>query len=128
MDMKLLIVGILIFVVGGFLFYLAIRNLLKCKEEAEGTVVGVERKRMNRKNQYYPVVEFEAQGRTIRKTADVSSAFSTKYKEGKIMKVKYNADNPEEFFIKGKSFWTDFLGGLFLMAIGVFLIVLQFKG
>ena len=126
--MKLLIVGILIFVVGAFLFYLAIRNAVKCKEETEGTVVGVERKRMSRKNHYYPVVEFEAQGRTIRKTADISSAFSTKYKEGKIMKIKYNADNPEEFFIKGKSFWADFLGGLFLMALGVFIAFFQFKG
>lgn len=128
MDIKLLIVGLLIIAVGGFLFYLAIRNAVKCKEEAEGTVVGVERKRRNRKNYYHPVIEFEAQGKTIRKAADISSSFSTWYKEGKTMTVKYNADDPEEFFIKGKSFWGDFLGGLFLMAIGIFLIVFQFIG
>ena len=127
MNVKFLIVGILVVAVGAFLLYPALRNALKCKGETEGTIVSVERKRSNRKNDYYPVMEFTAGGKTIRKTADISSRFSTKFKEGSTLMIKYNEDDPEEFFIKGKSFRSNFFGGLFVVAVGVIMIVFSLQ-
>ncbi|MCR5266906.1 MAG: DUF3592 domain-containing protein [Lachnospiraceae bacterium] len=127
-DYKLLLVGVLMLVVGGFLLYLAIRNKLKCRMETEATIVSIERKHSNRKNHYYPVVEFSVNGKMIHETADISSLFSTKFKQGEMLKVLYNEENPKQFVIRGKSFRADFFGGLFLFVVGVGCVIMQFIG
>ena len=125
-EWKLLVIGIVMILIGGFLIWLSIRGKLRCKIEAEGEVVGVERKHRGKYPLYYPVMEYLANGKMIHGTADIDSRFSTKFKKGQMMTVLYNENDPDEFVIKGKSFRSDFFGGLFLAAIGIFAIVLQF--
>ena len=124
-NWKFTLFGVFVLLIGGWLFYLAIRHMLKCKVETEGTIVSVERKHMNKKNNFYPVVEFLADGKTITKTADISSRLSTKFKTGSTLTVRYNENDPEEFVIKGKSFREDFFGGIFLIVVGIFCIVMS---
>ena len=131
--MALIIVSILLIVLGGFLAYSQITKAIKCKEQTTGTIVGVSRKsysrtRRGRRVEYHPIFEYMANGTRIQSTADISSIFPKKFKNGTEKDLRYNAEKPDEFVIRGRAFLNgNVIGGLFLVLLGIAFIITSFK-
>ena len=125
------VVYIAMILLGGVLVVLKAGLMKRCTEETTATVVGLERKthhsRGRTSTEYHPVVEFAAKDVTVHKTAEISSIFRGKYKDGATLTVKYNPEKPEEFIVKGKFVWTGILGGSVLILIGALGLFLALK-
>ena len=122
--MSKIIVYILLIALGGYMAYAQIVKDRRCSQPAIATVVGRETKRVRgsrgrRTTHYVPVVEFPADGQTVRAAADIDSIFAKKYKDGDTLEIRYNPHNPEEIVVQGKSFRSAVLGGGLRALIGI---------
>ena len=125
-------VFIALIVLGGYMAFSQITKGRRCSRPATAIIVGRETKRVHgykhrRIIHYAPVVEFEANGQTIRGTADVDSAFAGKYKDGNTLEIRFNPEKPEEFVVLGKSFRSGVLGGGFLVLAGIAGLIFSLK-
>ena len=129
--MSRIIIYILLLAMGSYMVYSQVSRGGRCTQQASAAIVGQERKRNRgargrRTTHYAPIVEFTANGQTVRATADVDSIFSGKYKDGETLEIRYNPDNPEEIVVQGKSFRSGVLGGGLLILVGIAGLVLSF--
>ena len=126
-----LIGGILFIVAGGGLIVTKVMALRRCTEQTVGTMVGLDVKRLrtNRRTrkEYHPVLEYTANGTVVRGTADINSVFKGRFKEGSTYDIRYNPEKPEEFVIRGRSLLSALLGGGFLLALGILILVVLVK-
>ena len=127
-----IIIFVAMIALGGFMAYNQLMRGRRCSRSATATVVGRESRRTrdsrgHRYTHYAPVVEFEADGHTIRGTADVDSAFAGKYKDGNTLEIRFNPEKPEEFVVQGKSFRSGVLGGGFLVLAGIAGLIFSLK-
>ena len=117
-------VMILVIAAGGYMMFSQLKKDGRCSQPATATVVGRERNRRrgykgHRTTHYSPVVEFTADGQTVRATADVESIFAGKYKDGATLEIRYNPQDTQEIVVQGKSFRSGVLGGALLILIGI---------
>ena len=130
--MSRIIVYILLIAMGGYMAYAQIVKDRRCSQPAIATVVGRETKRVRgskgrRTTHYVPVVEFPADGQTVRAAADIDSIFAKKYKDGDTLEIRYNPDKPEVFVVQSKSFRSGVLGGGLLALIGIAGMILSLR-
>jgi len=108
---------------GMYMIFSDISKARKCTGETVGTVVGTESKlvRGGRRShrEYFPVVEYDVDGSTYWKRADIGSRSASKYPEGSTLDVRYDPDDPEKFMIKGKSLRSGLFSGILLVLFGV---------
>lgn len=117
---------------GGYMAYSQLQKDRRCSQPATGTVVGRDTMRVRgakgrRTRHYAPVVEFIADGQTVRVTADVDSIFAGKFKDGDALEISYNPQNAEEMVAKGKSFRSNVLGGGLLILLGLLGLYLRIR-
>ena len=111
--------GILFAAVGIWVLKSGNEKSKRCTQEAIGTVVDIIEKRETNSDgdieyKYYPVIRYEAGGKTITKQGYASPSSSSsinvgggftlssshsKYKENDSVKIFYNPDNIEEFIM-----------------------------
>ena len=120
------------FIIGGlYLLYSMISRSRKCTAETVGTVIGRESKRHRSGSKghrrtsvdYYPVVEFEANGQNISGTADISASNPNKYADGTTLTVRYNPEDPQEFIIKNKSVMGTLIPAIFMILLGAAFLI-----
>ena len=118
---------------GLYLIYRLIARSRKCTAETVGTVIGRDAKRRSsggRRHRrstlnYYPVVEFEADGQKVSGTADISSSNSEKYADGTMLTVRYDPENPQEFIIKNKSAKGTLVSAVIMILLGTAVFVFK---
>lgn len=130
--MATILISILMLALGGYMVFSQLQKDRRCSQPATATVVGRETKRVRsgkgrRSTHYAPVLEFEADGQTVRVTADVDSIFAGKYKDGATLEIRYNPQKPEETVVQGKSFRSGVLGGGLLMLLGILALYFSIK-
>lgn len=116
---------------GGFWLWTEISRSLKCTEEADGTITGIESRRVRSRRgssrKYYPVVEFEAKGETVSGTGDTGSIFKGKYKEGTPVAIWYDPGEPACFLIKRRFLRSGIVGSALLLLFGAAALVMVLK-
>lgn len=126
--MVLIALGIIPFVIGCYVLTCEISNRIRCTGTVEGKVVNRVVKvefglRFDvRTNYYYPVYEYEVNGRKYFGTTKQCSRDENWYKPGDTSKISYNPDNPE--IIVSKNYYGELLyGGVFALA-GIILMII----
>ena len=111
----------------GLIPALRVRVLLKDGVQAQGTVVGAERQRIQTLATHHPRVQFTtADGRTVEFTSAVGFAHEPDH--GGAVPVRYRRDDPEQAEIERATSWMleaalGLLAGLGLLVIGVVVYV-----
>lgn len=117
-----LVFGIFMILLGAYMIFLDLSKSRKCTAEAVGTVICVESKRVrsgrSRHTEYYPVVEFEADGKIIQEKADISANSPSKFPEGSALDIVYDPLDPETFMVKGRSLRSTLFYGILLILVG----------
>ena len=121
-----LIMGAACMLGSAYVLYKMILKMRKCSREAVATVICTESKRVRSRRrshtEYYPVVEFEVDGKLIQERAGISSRSASNYPEGRTLNIKYDPENPEKFVVKGKSSIPALLSAAFFLLCGAFLV------
>lgn len=126
-ETGILLIGILLFVGGGFWLWKCIAKKHKCTVETEAAITGVKRHKGTGKKRdvdYSPLVKYTADGNEYEGEADISSVLPSKFKEGETLTIKYNPNNPAEFCVKGRL--GNIKWGIGLVLIGALMIVVYF--
>ena len=130
-DVKYVMAIIVIFAV--LCFFPTILNRIKkrkCTACTVGKVVRVlvSRSRTNHKvhTLYTPVVEYEANGRIYTEQYYVSSSFH-EYNEGENVKVRYDPENPADFFIDDYKSLKNFLSIIIVILFVVMIFIANQK-
>lgn len=117
-----IIIGVIFLTVGGFL-YIKNDNLTKnCTEETEATVVDMKRD-LNTDSDgvtdymYYPIIEYIANGNTVRVTMDSGSS-TPAYNIDEKITILYNPNKQKEFIVKGDK--SSNIMSIVLIVLGVF--------
>ena len=102
--MAVIFVGIIFLGVGGFLLYQGMSLVKKCTEESTATVVDMKQELDTDSNGmnylYYPIIEYDADGDTIRVTMSSGSSHPAYNINDKIT-ILYNPSKTEQFIVKG---------------------------
>lgn len=98
------------------------RKRRRCTEETTATIVDVNRdfsrdEDGHKDYSYTPVFEFSARGMTVRRQGGNFSSCRRKFKVGEVRQVRYNPNNPNEFYVVGEGGNTS--GGIWLILLGV---------
>ncbi len=122
----IILLGIIIVTIGILRIVTSSEMVKKCIEPAEGIVVEIEQDEFYNSDDgryeytYYPVIKYEAKGRTVEERYDVGSSKS-EYSIGEQVNILYNPDNVEQYLIEGyKS--SNILEIAFII-VGVFVVV-----
>ncbi|MBQ8892613.1 MAG: DUF3592 domain-containing protein [Bacilli bacterium] len=116
-----IILGVLFLGIGIFLYFKT-NNLVKnCTVETEAVVVGMKQEDstddVGTSYVYYPIIEYDADGKAIRVTMDKGSSNPT-YNVGDKLTILYNPNKTNEFIVKGDMSSNIFT--ILLIAMGVF--------
>ena len=119
-----IIVGVIFLAVGIFLFVKNANLNKNCTREAQATVVDMEEEYSagedDTEYMYYPVIEYQANGETVRVKMDQGSG-APAYEINEKITVLYNPDNVKQFKVKGEKL-TGILSFAF-MGLGVLVTV-----
>lgn len=100
-----IIIGVVFMAIGGVLYFMNNSKIQNCTVEVEATVVDhkieVEVDGDNSRTLYYPIMEYEADGKTMKVTMDKGSEEMEEYMTGEKVVVLYNPNNVAEFIVKG---------------------------
>lgn len=123
-------VGIIFIIVGVILFRVKKKNEKCCTADTTGVVVDLIKKRHTMPDEYgayrsawYPVIEYEANGIKVRKTASTGSNPS-RYQVGEYVDLKYDPQNVEHYVLKEDH--TLFVLQIIFSIIGVVLLIITF--
>ena len=117
-----IIMGVIFLAVGGFL-YIKNDSLAKnCTEEVKATVVDMKRD-LNTDSDgvtdymYYPIIEYIANGNTVRVTMDSGSS-TPAYDIDEKITILYNPNKQKEFIVKGDK--SSNIMSIVFIVLGVF--------
>ena len=127
-----IILAVAILALGGYMMFAQLQKGKRCSEAATAVIVGREKNRRRgsrglRTSHYSPIVEFTVNEETVRAVADVESVFSTRYKDGDSLEIRYNPQKNEEIVVQGQSFRSGVLGGAFLILVGLGILYFAIK-
>lgn len=122
------IAGLLIITVGLAVLFPEIALRIKCSRKTEGKIVStyVKTECTGRGGAYvkyyYPVYEYEVNGRKYIGKPNQYSKYENWYKLGDVAQISYNPGNPEEMTTK-RFFGGLLMGGAFILAGTISLII-----
>ncbi|MBR0059938.1 MAG: DUF3592 domain-containing protein [Selenomonadaceae bacterium] len=124
------ILGVVLIGVGVFSYFRAGELVKVCTEKAVATVVDmredIDTSSDEMRYMYYPIVSYEADGRTIEKELGSGSNTPT-YRINDKIDILYNPAKVEEFIVAGENqniTWIIFGGvGILLLGAGIYTIV-----
>ena len=100
-----ILAGVLFVVVGIFFLVKGNDKAKNCTEEAVGTIVDIRDDISSDEGEvthtYYPIIEYKAGDKTIKKEANISTNEEFKYRVNDKIDILYNPNNVEEYMIKG---------------------------
>ena len=114
---------ILLMIMGGavcFIIFSVNNKYKKLKQtgvKTEGTLAGYEMVKIKNTNTKVPVASFTTKDNRKIKQKTVESFFPANARMGTKIIVFYNPENPQEFMIQGKKFYTMYLAVLILSII-----------
>ena len=124
------VVGIIFIIVGVMLFRIQKINEKWCTADTAGVVVDLVKKRHTMPDEYgayrsawYPVVEYEANGIKVRKTASTGSNPSG-YQVGEYVHLKYDPQDVEHYVLEEDH--TLFVLHIIFSIIGLVLLIITF--
>ena len=117
------IVGIIMIALGGFLFYRNSNLTKNCTVDAKATVVDMKQELSTDSDStstyiYYPILEYQVDGKTIRVTMDSGSSRPA-YNINETITILYNPNNSKEFIVKGDN--SSFIMSIAFTVFGVFI-------
>lgn len=117
-----IIVGIIMLLAGGFLFYKNANLTKKCTEEAEATIIDMKEEISADSDGlssyvYYPIIEYKVGENIIKATMDSGSS-TPQYSINQKIIVLYNPNNNKEFIVKGDK--SSNIMSIVMMTLGTF--------
>ncbi len=125
--MFLIILGFVPLTIGTIILFVDIFNRIRCSAKVEGTVVGREIRmeyglRFGAKTlYYYPIYEYEANGREYQNTTKQCSRDEMWYKIGDVCTLSYWPANPNVVIAKG--YYGSIVYGSMFAAAGILLLL-----
>ena len=107
------------------------RGMAVCSRRARARVVGIYESSMFQEESYSPILEFSAGGEVIRSrtvTEKTGGPGRIPYKEGDLVEVLHNPENPHQFFVPGydvnMKLWLGIgsLGAALILALSAFIL------
>ncbi len=107
------------------------RGTAACSRRTQARVVGIYESSMFQEESYSPIVEFSAGGQIIRSramTEKTGGPGRVPYKEGDLVEILYNPENPRQFFVPGydvnMKLWLGIgsLGAALILAISALIL------
>ena len=118
------LVGIIFAIAGGIIFVKEVLKRKKCNVSTNGTVIDIARDESrdsdgNIKITLHTIFEYNVSGNIYVKKSNFGSS-NCKYHIGQEVEILYNAEKPDEYYVKG-SFGSMILGAIFMIC-GIILI------
>lgn len=105
-SLGVILFGIAATVIGGLIIWMDSSRRKKCSVETEAEVIEVKRKSYGsgsrRTKDYTPTVKFIVDGTEYSGAANIASIWATKFKVGQTFTIKYDVNDPNNFYVKGK--------------------------
>lgn len=113
-----------IFIIVGTYHGWKVRALTRhCTKAATGKLLGFEEKKMKSGPLYYPVVEFDVDGKTYTSRYSIGNA-EWQCVAGDMLDLRYNPANPDEIYLyHEQSLWQQYASPFFIIIGGFIFIV-----